>query len=277
MEKQIISGGKLAHITGKRLEDKVNNFLLEKGVNFTPQRKFNSEISNYTKVDFYIKNHSVLGNVIIECRNGDVPGSHMQKMTYLILNSLTQKCDHYVILVNGKYAENCKQTSWCRDFAKNPQKELIKFGLKSVKNGKNDKKWHIFNLNEFKDWVNNSVEDKIIKNDKKMSKQIHCDFECMGVEYKNKRFIYNYIDFLRNLSNYGIAVEDIKDCIPDCHMKKSNRFSKSHYKHKKDFVEKININFYISTYIGIELMLKYIYRIEKKLGLKINILNLKYK
>jgi len=150
----------------------------------------------------------------------------------------------------------------------------MKFGLKSVKN---DKKWHIFNLNEFKDWVNNSVEDKIIKKDKKVSKQIHCDFECMGVEYKNNRFIYNYIDFLKNLSNYGITVEDIRGCIPDCHMKKSNRFSKSHYKYKKDLVEKININFYVSTYIGIELMIKYVYRIEKKLGLKINILNLKYK
>ena len=30
MEKEIISGGKLAHISGKRLEDNVNNFLLEK-------------------------------------------------------------------------------------------------------------------------------------------------------------------------------------------------------------------------------------------------------
>jgi hypothetical protein len=99
----------------------------------------------------------------------------------------------------------------------------------------------------------------------------------MGVEYKNNRFIYNYIDFLKNLSNYGITVEDIRGCIPDCHMKKSNRFSKSHYKYKKDLVEKININFYVSTYIGIELMIKYVYRIEKKLGLKINILNLKYK
>lgn len=271
MKTQIISGGKLAQLSGKKLENQVSDFLMEKNINFIPQRKFNSEISKYTKVDFFIKNHKELGDIIVECRNGDVPGSHMQKMTYLVLNSMVQKCDHYVILVNGDYAENCRQTKWCKDFAKNPQKELIKFGLKSVSL---DKKWHVFNLDEFKTWLDVPKEKKLVK---KISKQITCDFECMGITYNNKRFMDNYIQFLRNLSNYGITVDDIKDCIPDCHLKKVNDFSESHYKYKNDLVEKINIKFYVSKYIGIELMIKYIYRIEKKLGLTINILSLNYK
>jgi hypothetical protein len=277
MKKELVNGGKLAQISGKKLEDEVKDFLIMSGVDFIPQKRFKSEISKYTKVDFYIKKHSKLGNIIVECRNGDVPGSHMQKMMYLVLNSMTQQCDHYVILVNGNYAENCTQTKWCKDFANNPQKELIKLGLKSMVK---DKKWHILNLSEFKNWLSPNIIspiEKPLKNNKIVNKHIKCDFECMGITYNNKRFLHNYIEFLKNLSNYGVTVDDIKGCIPDCHMKKTNTFSKSHYKHKKDFVEKININFYVSTYIGIEVMLIYLERIEKKLGLKINKLNLGYK
>jgi hypothetical protein len=279
MNDEVLNGGQLAILSGRNFEMEVDVFMSELGFDFTPQARIDSFISKYCRVDFLIKEHPVLGRVLIECRNGDSPGSHVQKFPYIVLNSLKQTFDHYVLIADGDFVKNCSQLKWVKKYAKNPRKTLAEAGLSFT--DKHPKgKWHVFDLEGFKEWMNNIPEEDVINrgirdmfDDYSKTPNILYHFNFMGKNYENKTFINNWIEFLTDLTKFGITIDDIRECIAECHANKDNKFSDSH----EDMSYKISDEFYISKKVGIRMMMGYMDRIGRKLNFSITPIKQEYK
>ena len=136
----ILSQGARATISGKELENLVEDILIEQEVDYKSQKPFEGVYMKTCKMDFYINGPT---RIAIECKAQKVAGSVDEKIPYVMLNLAKIEADMGILVMEGAHFEN---------------KPHIKTWAKSYCHDHNQKVLKVMSLNEFEEWLFEQTE-----------------------------------------------------------------------------------------------------------------------
>ena len=136
----ILSQGARATISGKELENLVEDILIEQEVDYKAQKPFEGVYMKTCKMDFYINCPT---RIAIECKAQKVAGSVDEKIPYVMLNLAKIEADMGILVMEGAHFEN---------------KPHIKTWAKSYCHDHNQKVLKVMSLNEFEEWLFEQTE-----------------------------------------------------------------------------------------------------------------------
>ena len=135
-----LSQGARATISGKELENLVEDILIEQEVDYKSQKPFEGVYMKTCKMDFYINGPT---RIAIECKAQKVAGSVDEKIPYVMLNLAKIEADMGILVMEGAHFEN---------------KPHIKTWAKSYCHDHNQKVLKVMSLNEFEEWLFEQTE-----------------------------------------------------------------------------------------------------------------------
>ena len=135
-----LSQGARATISGKELENLVEDILIEQEVDYKAQKPFEGVYMKTCRMDFYINGPT---RIAIECKAQKVAGSVDEKIPYVMLNLAKIEADMGILVMEGAHFEN---------------KPHIKTWAKSYCHDHNQKVLKVMSLNEFEEWLFEQTE-----------------------------------------------------------------------------------------------------------------------
>ena len=135
-----LSQGARATISGKELENLVEDILIEQEVDYKAQKPFEGVYMKTCKMDFYINGPT---RIAIECKAQKVAASVDEKIPYVMLNLAKIEADMGILVMEGAHFEN---------------KPHIKTWAKSYCHDHNQKVLKVMSLNEFEEWLFEQTE-----------------------------------------------------------------------------------------------------------------------
>ncbi len=135
-----LSQGARATISGKELENLVEDILIEQEVDYKAQKPFEGVYMKTCKMDFYINGPT---RIAIECKAQKVAGSVDEKIPYVMLNLAKIEADMGILVMEGAHFETKPQIkTWAKSFCHDHNQKVLK----------------VMSLNEFEEWLFEQTE-----------------------------------------------------------------------------------------------------------------------
>ena len=135
-----ISQGARANISGKELENLVEDLLTEQEIDYKAQKPFEGVYMKTCKMDFYINGPT---RIAIECKAQKVAGSVDEKIPYVMLNLDKIDADMGILVMEGAHFEAKPHIkAWAKSFCHDHDRKVLK----------------VMSLDEFEEWLFEQTE-----------------------------------------------------------------------------------------------------------------------
>ena len=137
-----ISQGAKAMLSGKELENLVEEKLIEQEIDYKAQKPYEGVYMKTCKMDFYINGPT---RIAIECKAQKVAGSVDEKIPYVMLNLNKIDADMGTLVMEGEHFEAKPQIkAWAKSFCHDHNQKILK----------------VFSLDEFEEWLFEQTETR---------------------------------------------------------------------------------------------------------------------